>query len=513
MTMCRLTVRMREGVWRDEVDSWTSLFVLAALSAETETFDELASAVRRYQPDHRLFEETRQPAGGDDVETDGAWCFIDLAGRTVVAGNGFDAPDPRGAYQPDKDERADGFPIVWLVTPADWLFREAGDDWPAVVAARASARAAASRVDARAVLFGPPLLGHVAAGVLATNPGGAVDAKSQQELTRTIHAQWLMTPRADLGGRTPRELLLAEQNRLALDMEHRSQQLSMQKQAPPPLARDSAAYRFGGFGTIEVVCYFDLVRALFVEAWELTRLDRRLSEQLLIQRLAGFRDRWLDEPDEESSLSMTRAELIESERRRMPVTSDGSHLDCDCPICQAEADGAFGGGPAFLCFDGHHLELEDEFAFSMCETREEWERQQEDYRKFSEEMDRKAAERGASGEDAGDPLAGSAWQSSFVNWEALAGADASPQQALWAIAFPLAELVSDLRSRSDGAEFFNSLNEAYANLRTSQDPVARDSAAEQFRESLERVSGNFPELISKCADLQSRLDEILRRLP
>jgi hypothetical protein len=192
------------------------------------------------------------------------------------------------------------------------------------------------------------------------------------------------------------------------------------------------------------------------------------------------------------------------------IDSDGSHLDCDCPICQAEADGEF--GPAFLCFDGHHLELEDEFAFSLCETREEWERQQEDYRKFSVEMDRKARKRAAGGADDGDAFVGSAWQTSYVNWEALAGDGASPQEVLWALAFPLAELVSDLQSRSDGAEFFKSLNGAYADLRASQDAVARNSAAEQFRESLERVTGNFPELTPKCADLQSRLDEVLRRL-
>ncbi len=34
-------------------------------------------------------------------------------------------------------------------------------------------------------------------------------------------------------------------------------------------------------------------------------------------------------------------------------------------------DGMFGVG--FTSIDGHHLELDDEFAFSKCETREEWE--------------------------------------------------------------------------------------------------------------------------------------------
>src|SRR2546429_399010 len=149
---------------------------------------------------------------------------------------------------------------------------------------------------------------------------------------------------------------------------------------------DSTAYRLGGFGTTEVVLYFDLVRALLRRAWGLAGQDPRPTRSVLVERLAEFRDDWLDEPNEETAPS-TPVELIESERRRMPVTSDGSHLDCDCPICQAEMEGEF--GPAFQWFDGHHLELEDEFAFSLCETREAWDREQEDYRRFADEMDRK----------------------------------------------------------------------------------------------------------------------------
>jgi dimethylargininase len=92
------------------------------------------------------------------------------------------------------------------------------------------------------------------------------------------------------------------------------------------------------------------------------------AQPLLIDRLAECRDGWLQEPNEETGWSMTPAELIESERRRMPVTMDRSHLDCDCPICQA---------------------------ISLCATREEWDQQQEEDRQFSEEMARKERERSA----------------------------------------------------------------------------------------------------------------------
>src|SRR5262249_2354807 len=184
---------------------------------------------------------------------------------------------------------------------------------------------------------------------------------------------------------------------------------------------------------MEVVLYFDLVRALLAEAWSLTKQEPRPTRPLLVEHLAAFRDRWLREPYEGGSMPLTPAELIESERRRVPVAIEGGPLDDDCPICQAEAEGAC--GPGVMWFDGHHLELEDEFAFSLCATREEWEREQEEYRRFSEEMDRKERERAAGGGEASDPLAGSVWRTSFVNWDALAGSGASPRQALLALGF------------------------------------------------------------------------------
>jgi hypothetical protein len=507
MTTSRLTVRASEGAFQGDVDGWTALVILAALSAEPENFGELAQAVERYEPDRRPFDQFRDTVT-DEESRDSPWCLIDLLGRTAVAGSGFKLPEPRDAFEADADDHAEGFPIVWLDTPADWLFLQAGDDWRATVAARALARTSVPPVNARAVLFGQPLLQYLTDGVLrASSP--AMEEERQQELTRAIHGGWLVSAHADLGGRTPRETLLAERLRIASDLEHRAQQWSMQGHAVAALSTNSTAYRFGGFGTTEVVLYFDLVRALLTEAWELTRQEPRLSPGLLVERLAEFRDAWLQAPNE-GSRSMSRAELIENERRRMPVTSDGSHLDCDCPICKAEAEGNF--GPMFMWFDGHHLDLEDEYAFSLCTTLEEWNKEQKGYRDYAEEMDRKERERAARGEDETDPLTASAWQSSFVNWDTVAGPDASPQELLFALAFPLAELIGDLKDRADGRDLLEALNRAYSGLRTVTDEIAIDSAAQELRGLLEQAADKFPDLTAKCADFQSRLDEVLRRL-
>jgi hypothetical protein len=505
--MCRLTVRTPGLVWQGDVSSWNALAVLAALSAEPETVGELATALRRYQPDHRLFTNPRPAAERDEAPADAEWCLIDLTGRTVVAGGGFELPEPRSAFQADADDHAEGFHIVWIDVPDDWLFLQADDDWRTVVAERAAARMAVRRLEVRPVLFGLPLLEALAQGVLAAD--GVVDDDAAYEQTRRIHAAWLLTARDDLGGRTPRQLLLEKQHHLGFDLQHRSEQWSLQKHAALALPRDSAAYRFGGFGITEIVLYFDLVRALLAEAWERIKAEPRPSHAELVEHLAEFRYRWLDEPQPgEMGSALTPAQLIESERRRMPVTSDGSHLDHDCPICQASAE----LGPMFMCFDGHHLELEDEFAFSLAATREEWEKEQEDYRKFSEEMERKSRERAEAGEDSADPLSGSVWKTSFVDWDGLARPDASPREALMALAFPLAELSVPLRESPAGAELIRSLNAAFGSLRQSQDAVGTKAAAQEIRELLEAASQSFPDLTSRCADLQSRLDEVLRRL-
>ena len=201
---CYLTVCTWKGVWQEDVDPWTSLVVLAALSAEPESFTELAEAVRRYQPEHRLFDESRRTYRPCKPEASGPWCVIDLTGRMVVAGNGYELPNPCGAYEADADDHAEGFPIVWLDTPGDWLFQQADDDWEETALARASARRAVQRVDARAVLWGLPLLEHLADNVLTAAADGLGPTR-QQERTRAVHAHWLLTARADLGERRPRE--------------------------------------------------------------------------------------------------------------------------------------------------------------------------------------------------------------------------------------------------------------------------------------------------------------------
>jgi hypothetical protein len=446
------------------------------------------------------------------------WCLIDLVGRTAVAGGDFEMPEVGEAYECSEGDPTDGFPIVWLDVPQDWHFREADEGWMAYVEERAAARSDRT-IDARAILFGRPLLEHIAHGVRSIRiPAENLDKKKQYEATRAIHARWLMTAREDLGSRTPRQILLADRSRIQRDLEHRSQQWTKQGHAPVELPIDSFAYRHGGFGTIEVIVYFDLVRTLLSKGWELIQTDADATTEFLMESLEMHRDQWLRQPYDDGSMGQTAAELVEFERRRLPIISDGMPLDCDCPICRAEAEGLLGSGPSFVWFDGHHLELEDEFAFSMHESYEEWESEQEAYRDFTERLEEERKELAASGAAANADgnsgesglFSSSIWKSSFVDWDNMAGS--SRQQALFALAFPIAELVSDVKEKPRGVEHVRSLNEAYDNLRRSRDPISTSSAARMLGDSLEELCQAFPELTAKCADLQSHLDEFVRRI-
>lgn len=120
--------------------------------------------------------------------------------------------------------------------------------------------------------------------------------------------------------------------------------------------------------------YFDLCREVIQAAWLQLARDPETDIESLTTALRSHGQQWLNE-DSIDGNPTPPAVIIETERRHLPLLADGSHLDCECPICQSLADRRF--GPGFVGFDGHHLELEDEFAFSLCESREEWQEERE----------------------------------------------------------------------------------------------------------------------------------------
>lgn len=498
----RLTVRAGGIVRVWTTNEWSVLVALAAIPAGPESMAEFYTALRRYEGDHSWESLGESAVIEDAFSTAEAACLIDLDSRSVLAGGGFELPDRCDALQAEEDDHAEGFPIVWLYTPDDWLYETVSADWLSRLDSRAEARESYRSIDTRAVLYGSPMLSFIADRIVAIRAEASEEEASDP--IRAIHAEWLMTPRDELQGRTPREVLLEGRNYICMDIERRSQQWSQQGFAPPPLPVGSAAYRLGGYGTIEVVMYFDLMRLLLENLWDWTE-GADLPLEVLLEQLIEEREAFLDQPPHDGGSRLTVRELIESERRRMPLTADGSHLDCDCPVCQMEADGLLGSGPMFMSYDGHQLELEDEFAFSMTETREKWEKEQDDFKRFNEEFDRKQAEREAAGDGPE-----SAWKSSFVDWDNVVADTNGPISGKIAIGFLLAELISGLQRVDAPQATLDALSETYANYRRAEDRIVEESAAENFRNSLERIAETYPDLTPQSADLQSRLDELLR---
>ena len=214
-----------------------------------------------------------------------------------------------------------------------------------------------------------------------------------------LHARWLMTPRDDLRGQSPRDVLLARQDFIDYDMHTRSMQWSMQGEGPPCLATDSFAYRFAGFGTHEWVIYYDLVRHLLCSAlhwsalqpWRPNAAQRNTLQQLA--RLEKLKTEWLEQPQEDYG-GRIPALLIENERIRLPIAMrvHDMVIDDDCPVCQMMAnDAELGMEVGFWHLDGAHMD--EDFAFSDLRTREEWEAGRREWEEFTEKFNREWEER------------------------------------------------------------------------------------------------------------------------
>jgi hypothetical protein len=201
---------------------------------------------------------------------------------------------------------------------------------------------------------------------------------------------------------------------------------------------------------------------------------------------------------------------------------DGSAADCECPICRWQADQVAGGGLQGLSFgfgDSQWMELDEEFAFSMYETREEWEENRMDLgydeddddwtsdpptEVVSQPVRRVAAEKVKSAQEP-DPFA-PIW--SGVSREFELPDDFGGQLGL---TFLMAELVSELKSRRASAEEIRELNERFAErrrVRAGGGDSGRESSGgdrKEFGDYLEGLASQYPYLIPRLADLQSRI--------
>lgn len=472
--------------------------VIAALSAEPETIEELEAAVARFikpTEDRGPFAAFRD--GWCEEPWDAGIVMIDLTARLVAAESTYLSPSPEGQVRYHDGSAATDVWIYYRV-PDDWMFIHHLEAWPSLSERRRAERAALPPLDARAVLYGQ-VTEFIVKECLEARAAGVEDPIAD------IHARWLMTPRADLRQQSPRDVLLAKRELIDLDLQWRANQWAFVGECPPGLALPSAAYRFGGFGTHENVIYYDLLRTLLQDCWARVSQPETVEAAAEVERLEWLKDDWLQAPNDDFH-GLSPFHIIEQERQRLPITlSPGAAIiDDDCPLCQMAGEEF---GPMFWHLDGSHMD--DDFPFSPFRTREEWEEEQRRWETFTREWEEKQVHAAADGL----PV----WRRSYTDWEAW---ETLPLEealvvALVGIGGHVAELDMDLSDAPEGAAWADSLRRDFADLREAVGQASYGLIAPslaQLHQDLEAIAVAMPDVADKCADLQRQLARLRQRL-
>lgn len=520
--------------------------IVAALSAQPETIEELDTALERFIARDGGSYFYGFSSGADDEPYDAGLIIVDLAARLVVCDSTYFAASHEGSVTYHDGKRSTEVEVRYHLS-TDWRLTRDAMGWEVRARELRRARELSPPLDVRAVVYGEPLLRFIVErcfevfkdqGTAAEPNEDAPRFQHEEELLREIHVQWLMTPRDELCGRTPRQAMMAERRFVQDSLQDRELQWSYMNWCPPGLEPDSAAYRFAGFGTHEMVVYYDLVRELLwccrygvSEEWSGSRaagLTREAFIEAEVAHLSRLRENWLDSPFSESGDHTARS-IIHNERARVPATISGHEamIDEDCPLCRLQAEWP---GPIFWHLDG--CNMDGDFAFSFYhETLQEW----EDEKREEEESSRRFHARRAEQERLGVKYPGPdatyvnpdiAWKLSF---SAHRYTEAPLKIRLFAIGEPLSRLIVDLKEPPQEAcsdsstppreqrELADGLAEGFCSLREiveSPDPrvethsiILRHLA--RLRDVLQAVAETRPELTFGCADLQNRLSRFL----
>jgi hypothetical protein len=582
MSEVRLVVREVAGDWSGTIHASCADRAVAALSADPVTLEELEAATERFArpiPGRRIFGNLSP--GLDDEPYDAGLVVIDLVARLVVVVSTYSSPGPEGTVEYHNGRCCTETALRYHLAD-DWGFSSDGNEWRHRAETRRRARAKSPIRDVRQVFYGRPVLEFVARECFASfarreeiatavREQWAEDARKRlaleanltpdqvdagrltdEEITpmtwrgqerfvglfydtlKEIHAAWLLTPRDELGGASPREVALGRHDHLTWDLQDRCEHWSRLGERPRGLAESSHAFRYGGFGTHELVEYYGLVRHLLWSCWE--QLDERAQSATgghrpecftvgdflatEVPRLEGVREAWLDESDPEFH-GRTPRSIIDRERARLPEGMSGRDaiVDPDCPCCEMMGEMP---GPMFWHLDGS--EMDDEFAFDYSHpTREEWEEQRHGWEELGRRLDAEQAERerlGVTGPMSREDAADSIWSRSFSMGDSI---DVPLGVRLFGVGGRLAELIVGLRGGADrdatapeAQRLIDELNRDFGNFREilqSPDPSLAEALIDpvlcRFAESLDSVATSHPELALQCEALADELKTLL----
>jgi hypothetical protein len=357
--------------------------VLAGLSADPETIEELEDSMVRFaKPANNEQFLAGFFNGVNEEPWDAGIVFVDLAARVFAAESSYSILVPEGEVQFHNGRELTEVWLPYRVT-RDWLFFDSADEYKTVADHRRARRSAVQPLDARPVLYG------AIAEFIANECRAARESNKEYPVTE-IHKKWLMTPRNDLHGLPPREVLLMQREHIDWDMWSREMQWRQLKEPAPCLKKGSYAYRFAGFGTHEIVIYYNLIRMLITDCWKRMTEERGISISDEIARLEQLKAKWLDSPNPGYGRK-TPSSLIELERIRLPwlLSEEGSPFEDDCPFCQTLANEKRELG--FWHLDG--CNRDNDFAFSFCHTREEWEAENRRLERVFKSIEQEEAQR------------------------------------------------------------------------------------------------------------------------
>ncbi len=347
--------------------------IVASLTAEPETIEDLETAIQRFiksESDWSLFRSFRKSENFEPSEA--GLLVVDLSAKVMMADSTYSYYSTEGKVR-IKTDTGEDFNLPYQLSD-DWKYVRSMPEYKGMAKVRRDFFRDNPPFDARKILFGKPLFEYIAAEYLANKN------EKDEDLFTEIHAKWLMTARDDLQEKTPREVLLEKQDFIGSDLDSRARQWSFTGICPPPLSIDSNAYKFAGFGTHEIVVYYDLFRHLLGACFE-----NDITDAEILERISSD---WLNDPQRDFS-GRTPAEIIETERKRVNLTASAHDclIDEDCEMCQMMALD-FIDTPTFWHFDGSNMEY-DRFEFSFEKIFEEWEAKQCEMEEFNREFDKK----------------------------------------------------------------------------------------------------------------------------
>ncbi|WP_153557739.1 hypothetical protein [Roseimaritima sediminicola] len=526
----------------DAVQYDAALTLWASLSEDPHDWQEVAAYWPRYRTPVVAGEVTDLALHASDRETafrrlgsTADWLLFDLVDKRIFTGREIQLLTPHATLELAPKEASQSYPLPFHLPPW-WELHEHVE-----AEAAKSPRENEPRIPHadRDLLYGDVMLKDLAGRVASVflEDGIPEGSPEQREVYRAlyqktveVHRDWLMTPREELAGGKPRDLLHGAHDWCESVIEGQRRRLSAGGTvvAAP---KDTYGFSQAPMGREELLMYFHLCRDVIEAGWlwclkqqqahrPNNAGDRDAIVRQLIAVMSSAKTSWLKEPFEGGSPPQF---VIECSRRRVPCgdnlpivgmeTWEGeSHtLDCNCPICDLLHSGVF--GPSFSMFTGESLEMDGEFAFSQHETLEAFREEQLLFGDWDEPDDddlagiaSAAGDEAGAGDEAADEFR-SAWSSPMTE-----GPLPGDPHGHMKLAFRLAEIISDLEFAGASQQTITSVNNAFA-CYVQQEGGDQRAAAGSLQQQLELTAGQHPELRSKISDFQSLIDERQRVIP